>query len=434
MPTIADVSFGQTFHESLSDVSMESTLSANGEFLEAEFPSLQNRDPESSEATMASSSATSSHGAAPQPSDMAMDSTAETSAPSLTFPSYEMPDVHEESSMDDTLPENVSATDGTLTYEIVDSASQRSREMLVDNRGYSYTVKRRNNAGVTWRCTVRNKKVKCGATVSQRGGQFIFGRQPHLHAPSHGIKHVAKVNAGIKEKASANVFTSASTIVDEVLLDKLNPGTVVAALAKHQSLIRTVNRRREKNRPKHPQNLDFDLVVEHLPDNFLQDDVRIDGQRHLIFASRHMLELLFKAKTWYMDGTFRVIRAPFQQLFSIHAFLKKDGELKQVPLLFVVMSSRRKKDYKAVLMSVLNMLPQDPRCECAFFDYEIALWKAIASVLPDVERKGCVYHWANSIMKKVKSLGLQSAYRHDKATQKFCRRKTIPPIPHFINE
>ena len=106
---------------------------------------------------------------------MAMDSTAETSAPSLTFPSYEMPDVHEESSMDDTLPENVSATDGTLTYEIVDSASQRSREMLVDNRGYSYTVKRRNNAGVTWRCTVRNKKVKCGARVTQ-------GCWSHIHS------------------------------------------------------------------------------------------------------------------------------------------------------------------------------------------------------------------------------------------------------------
>ena len=48
------------------------------------------------------------------------------------------------------IPENVSATDGTLTYEIVDSASLRFREIkLVDNQGYSYTVKRRNNVGVT---------------------------------------------------------------------------------------------------------------------------------------------------------------------------------------------------------------------------------------------------------------------------------------------
>ena len=147
MPTITDVSFNQTFHESISDDSMEATLTATGEALEDDM-SRQSRVPETSEVAMDTSSATSVHGTLLQPSEVVMDSTAETSAPSVTFPSYGIPEVHEESSMDDTLPEDVSA-DETVTYEIVGSASQRSREMLVDNRGYSYTVKRRNNAGVT---------------------------------------------------------------------------------------------------------------------------------------------------------------------------------------------------------------------------------------------------------------------------------------------
>ena len=45
-----------------------------------------------------------------------------------------------------------------------------------------------------------------------------------------------------------------------------------------------------------------------------------------------MLSLLKEAKTWYIDGTFHVIRRPFQQLLSIHAFVKRGGTMKHVPL------------------------------------------------------------------------------------------------------
>ena len=33
-----------------------------------------------------------------------------------------------------------------------------------------------------------------------------------------------------------------------------------------------------------------------------------------------------------MDGTFKVIKALFTQLYSIHAFVKQNGDIKQVPL------------------------------------------------------------------------------------------------------
>ena len=48
-----------------------------------------------------------------------------------------------------------------------------------------------------------------------------------------------------------------------------------------------------------------------------------------------------------------------------------------------------------------------------------------------VQKRGCVYHCANSIMQKVKSLGLQSAYRRDVANQKYCRRLiALSFLPH----
>lgn len=41
-----------------------------------------------------------------------------------------------------------------------------------------------------------------------------------------------------------------------------------------------------------------------------------------------------------MDGTFRVVKDPFQQLFSTHAFVRSDDNMKQIPLVFVFMSGK----------------------------------------------------------------------------------------------
>ena len=72
-------------------------------------------------------------------------------------------------------------------------------------------------------------------------------------------------------------------------------------------------------------------------------------QRHLMFAINRQLTLLARARTWYVDGTFHVVT----QLWSIHAFVRVDDEMKQVPLVFVLMSSRRAEGTLVSLIAVL---------------------------------------------------------------------------------
>ena len=46
--------------------------------------------------------------------------------------------------------------------------------------------------------------------------------------------------------------------------------------------------------------------------------------------------------------TFKVVRRPFYQLLSVHAFVRSGSDTKQIPLVLAVMSRRRAKDYLSV--------------------------------------------------------------------------------------
>ena len=81
--------------------------------------------------------------------------------------------------------------------------------------------------------------------------------------------------------------------------------------------------------------MEFSLDHDHIPEGFFQENVLVGG-RHPLFATDHQLGLLHGAKRWYVDGTFKLVKAPFVQGLSIHAFLRQGDSKNQVPLLFIL--------------------------------------------------------------------------------------------------
>lgn len=139
-------------------------------------------------------------------------------------------------------------------------------------------------------------------------------------------------------------------------MNELPESAPCLGLPKIDCIRRTANRRRQALRPADPKDLDFVLQEEHIPDGFLQGDVLAKERRHIILATEQQLGLLAKAEGWYMDGTFKLCRHPFTQLFSINVFVRREDCVKHVPVLFVIMSGRKARDYRKVFEKVIEII------------------------------------------------------------------------------
>ena len=201
------------------------------------------------------------------------------------------------------------------------------------------TPTQRRPGKIQWRCSKR-----CGATVVQESEIFSKGRE-HDHAGQPEIADKLKVRKKTFRLVKANYFKSAQSTVEEVMAKELTPEMPSGSRSNPVTLARAANRHRQANRPADPTDLRFDLVADHIPEDFLQSDVKRDDQRNLIFATPDQLQILAETKVLFLDGTFKVVKAPFKQLFSFHTFLGDEdcNNIKQVPLIFVLMSSKKKK-------------------------------------------------------------------------------------------
>ena len=74
-----------------------------------------------------------------------------------------------------------------------------------------------------------------------------------------------------------------------------------------------------------------------------------------------------------------------------------------------------------VLQEMLKILPKQPIVTGVMIDFEAAMWKALAAVLPDVQIKGCAFHLSQAVWRKVQELGLQKAYTDDEDVHKIIR-------------
>ena len=130
-----------------------------------------------------------------------------------------------------------------------------------------------------------------------------------------------------------------------------------------------------------------------------------------------------------IDAT-RRLYVVFHKPFLFTRAAEKQRERRALPLLFVLMSGRKTHDYKDVLCAVIALLPSEPRVKRVVIDFERAMWKCFVSVMPEVELKGCAFHWSQAVWRKVQEYGLQQQCMKDRGTLMYIKRLiTLPFLP-----
>ena len=214
---------------------------------------------------------------------------------------------------------------------------------------------------------------------------------------------------------------------DRLFVEALGMGSMATSFYNTKQ---TVRRIRAKYLPPELKGIFDPLDMKpfpHIKSSFVRFDLKIlSGPcygRFIGLASKEMLKYLFHAKVWFVDGTFRVVKDPFMQLLVIHVSFSAGNLSRSIPVFFILMTGRKTVNYQKCFETLLRILtdtfPGELGLCKVMMDFEYALWACFRSLMANgtlnssVKLRGCVFHYAQALFRKVQSLGLTLRYFRD---------------------
>ncbi|KAG8233356.1 hypothetical protein J437_LFUL005817 [Ladona fulva] len=273
-----------------------------------------------------------------------------------------------------------------------------------------------------WRC--ENRRICNGRAISfaTDGEIEVIITKEHTHAPRYQDISVQRMKTSLKRKAIEQLTAHPVALIREGLSDLGD--FAVAALPKHQSLRRMINRTRESLRPTDPRHIKDLHIIPPFANTisgqqFLLHDsegsaMAEEGTRSrvIIFASEENIRYLFSSPTWYTDGTFQVVPTLFYQLFTVHGSVA--GTV--LPMVYALMQNKREEEYNYVLQKLKEKAREmgipnwDTFPSNVMMDFEKAAINVFRSVFPNAEIGLCLFHFGKSLYCKIQEVGLQRQY------------------------
>ena len=336
--------------------------------------------------------------------------------------------------------EDKAVEDPNLSYFVIEKGSKRGGDLITDSWGFHYSYWRKTGRPGKYckyfRCPKRNgNKTDCGCLLKIRNFNYneepmnIIKNKVHNHPPNFSINVKREINMELKRYCMEKLCDNPCQIISQVMA--ANPDfkkklfEAGSSLPTIKSMKQTIFRHRALHAPPKVRDINFDLDHRFLPNipNFYRGQVFTTQGRHMIFFSDQQLEYLKITTSWYVDGTFKIMRDPFLQLLTIHTIVFFNQQTTSIPIAFIYMSRRRKIDYLEVFREIIEIVKRNsgekPKVRKIMADFEIALWQAIRKLksegdLPDVRMKGCFFHFCQAVFRKVMTFNLKKDYFNPK--------------------
>ena len=217
------------------------------------------------------------------------------------------------------------------------------------------------------------------------------------------------------------------------------------AFRNQKNMARVIDYARAPYKGVNPTKANFntwDVDMNHIhARNFVKSSIMTENKNkkgeieihHSIFAcSDEQLGILRQIERIRIDGTFKIIGAPFYQLVSIHGYVRHGHQRKSMPLGYIIMSGKTQKDYTDIFKEVKRVVELDGttwNLKTAMLDFEIALRNSLKTVWPNIHLYGCWFHYCQAVWRRVQKLGLKDVY-HSRFGSKFIKKLMLLPLFH----
>ena len=153
--------------------------------------------------------------------------------------------------------------------------------------------------------------------------------------------------------------------------------------------------------------------------SYYKGSVTFEDQLGLMFASTTLLALLSGITDVFVDATFRVVPSCFPNGQLLNILVDYIGTV--IPVCHVLMTGRKEGLYTAAFEKLKGLVP-DFNPTHGMADFEQAIKNSLEAVFENIDVRGCRFHFGQSIIKKLKSVGLQSDYLNTPAIKKWGKK------------
>jgi hypothetical protein len=135
-------------------------------------------------------------------------------------------------------------------------------------------------------------------------------------------------------------------------------------------------------------------------EDFTKWDSGRANDKIVIFSTDANLDTLQRCAHWFADGTFKSSPILFDQLFVLHGYKADGANVICMPLAYILTPNRNSQTYKRV-WEKLKILQPGLAPISIMTDFESPLLKAFSESFPRTERRGCFFHFRQSVHRKI---------------------------------